>query len=121
MSQDPLTCPNKSNHVSGTPAFDRVPCPNGCGIYVRKLPGVTYPTMSQVRRCNQEPQFATVGTPPGETLRFLVTINADKYWTVRLAKNGGGGWLARDKDLVECLKAAAAKLEADRLAQGARP
>ena len=156
---DPIRCPNKVNHVSGTPAFDRTLCPFGCGIYVRKGGPVVE---VQDRRVFQEnlpparPSTADVGKyvrdlvarakrdflgmtdqeqvlvhdmasatwdlarvqaneagGQGEATRYLVTINADKYWTIRLARDSGGGWLARDKDLAAALRAAADKLEAD--------
>lgn len=46
-----------------------------------------------------------------EEVRYVVTLNEDKYWTFAVA-NGKkrGGWLARDKDLAVCLQIAAEKI-----------
>lgn len=112
MSQNPSTCPNRMNHVSGSPGFGRSPCFGGCGMYIHTPEGYRGPA---VFRPKQElpPLPAPALAPTGEVVRYVVTMNADKYWTVRLAKSFGGGWLARDKDLAVALRVAAEKLEAN--------
>ena len=166
---DPMNCPNKSNHVSGTAGFGRSPCFAGCGMYVHTPAGYKGPAVfrrtpdlgpvpghaeAQAREyvqglikrgrkdflglSDQEQALlndlardtwnlarvaAHEAGAPGETARYLITINESKYWTVRLANPKGGdkitagGWLSRDKDLSAALRAAADKLDADRKIQ----
>jgi hypothetical protein len=119
---DLINCPNKVNHVSAFPASDRMLCPHGCGTYVRKVEGqvphtnshdpeprVPRPKAQEAAKRIQENESGLYG----EKVRYLVTINDSGYWTFRLAKNQGGGFLARDKELSVCLQIAMKKLEDD--------
>ena len=162
---DPMNCPNKSNHVSGSPGYGRSPCLGGCGMYVHTPAGYKGPAVfrrtpdlgpvpgheaAQAREYVQglikRGRKDFLGLPdqeqallhdlardtwnlarvaaheagaPGETARYLITINESKYWTIRLAipKRGNeitaGGWLSRDKDLAAALRAAADKIDID--------
>lgn len=105
-------CPNRSNHVSSFPTFGLVRCPYCGECYVEAKDGkVAVP--SYIPLYHAEPVRLLPTTSGGEVVRYQVTMNQGKEWTVRLASGTGGGWLARDKDLAACLRAAADKLEAD--------